>query len=91
MEEIEIKPTNAFTERFAEGASIGTSGGGLIILDFLKPEVSLMGEKNGKITGYRGELRPDVRIYLSPKVTKKLCDALNIHIERYEKEYGEIK
>ena len=56
MEEIEIKPTNAFTERFAEGASIGTSGGGLIILDFLKPEVSLMGEKMVRLPDTGGNL-----------------------------------
>ena len=90
-EETEIKPTDTLVERFAEGIAITTSPSGFILIDFLKPVISLMGTKDGKISGYRGELRPDVRMYLPPTIAKNLRDTLNTHIEGYEKEYGEIK
>jgi hypothetical protein len=89
-EETEIEPTDTLVERIAEGAAISTSPGGFVIIDFLKPVISLMGTKDGKISGYRGELRPDVRMYLPPTIAKNLRDSLNTHIEGYEKEYGEI-
>jgi hypothetical protein len=90
-EEIEIKPTDTLVERFVEGIAITTSPSGFILVDFLKPVLSLMGTKSGKITAHKGELRPDVRIYLPPKIAKSFRDVLNTHIERYEKEYGKIK
>jgi hypothetical protein len=90
-EETEIEPTDTFVERIAEGTAISTTPGGFVIIDFLKPVISLMGTKDGKISGYRGEHRPDVRMYLPPTIAKKLRDTLNAHIEGYEKEYGEIK
>lgn len=90
-EEVEIKPTDTLVERLAAGIAITTTPNGLILVDFLKPVLSLMATKSGKITAHKGELRPDVRIYLPPKVAKSFRDALNTHIEKYEKEYGEIK
>jgi len=40
------------------------------------------GEKDGQIIGHRGELRPDVRIFLPYSVAKTLRDALNEQIKR---------
>ena len=84
--ERKIEPTDTFTERIAEGVAITTSPTGLIIVDFLKPVLYLVA-KGDKIQGLRGELRPDVRIYLTLNAAESLQKSLSEHLEKYKRKY----
>ena len=79
-----IETTDSFVERFAVGAVVTAGKENIVIVEFLKPVLSLIGKEDGQIIGHRGELRPDVRIFLPYSVAKTLRDALNEQIKKVE-------
>ena len=90
-EEIEIKRTENFIELMASGVVVAFSDDGLFILEFIKPEVKLLGDKSGRIVGFRGEMRSCARIFISPITAKKLLKALSSQLEKFEEKFGQIK
>lgn len=91
-EEVEIPKTETFTERFVTNAIITHTSDGNFILDFGRPAIGAYAEKkSGKILGYKGELKLDVRLVMSHISAKRLLNALKTNIERYESTYGEIR
>jgi len=91
MSEEILEPTKEHTERLAIGVIVGFNPEGLFVLEFLKPEISVVKDEEGKIKGLKGENKPDVRVYLPPRACKKLLKVLENTIREYEKEFGEIK
>jgi len=89
-EEKVIETTDSFVERFAASVVVTVGKENIVVIDFLKPVLSLVG-KDGRIVGYKGELRPDVRIFLPYSVAKKLRDALSEQIKRVEGEAREVE
>lgn len=90
-EEREIPTTGDYTERIASAVVVATTPEGFFVIDFLRPVVSLIGGERNKIKGYKGEQRPDVRIYTTPLVAKRLLKVLSHQVEEYEKKFGEIR
>ena len=91
-EEVEVQKTETFTERFVTNAIIRHGSDGIFILDFGRPVMGVYAEKrSGKILGHKGELKLDVRLFMSPITAKGLLKSLKANIEGYESRYGEIK
>jgi hypothetical protein len=91
-EEVEIQKTETFTERFVTNAIITHTPDSNFILDFGRPVIGAYAEKkSGKILGHKGELKLDVRLFMSHISAKRLLKALKSNIEGYESSYGEIK
>ena len=85
----ELLKSEDFIERFASGVIVGFSNEGIFVIDFLKPDLKLYGEK-GRIVGSDSRLIPQTRIFLPPIVAKRLLHSLKGSIENYEKKYGKI-
>ena len=91
-EEIEIQKTNIFTERFVTEMLITKLPDDFFILEFGRPMINAYAKKtSGEILGYRGELKMDVRLIMSPITVKKVFKAIEDNIKKYEDEHGEIK
>ena len=85
-----VPHTDTFVERIAVNVIVAHTPEGFFVLDFLKPVVFLVVEGD-EIKGYKGEVRTDVRIFLSPITAKRLIRALKDQIDKYESTFGEIK
>jgi len=86
-----LEPTESYVERFASEVVVSHTPQGIFLLDFLYLKSSIIVDEDGRIKGYKGQLRPDVRIYLSPIICKRLLKALEDQIKKYEEKFGEIK
>jgi len=90
-DEIEINKSKEFTERFETAVVVSHTPEGFFVIEFLKPEIILVGDKGGKIKGHKGTLVSDVRIILTPVVCKKFLHILEEQIKKFEEKFGEIK
>ncbi len=87
MGEVKVPKTSDFTERLEMAAVVAHTPEGLVILEFLKPDISLYAdEKTGKLIKQEGKLASDVRIYLPLKTAKGLLNLLKEHIEKLEEQ-----
>lgn len=90
QEEVEIGITDTFTERIATNVVVAHTPEGFFIFEFLRPKAVITAGKDGKIRGFKGELKSDVRIFLSPITVKRLLRTLEDQIKKYESKFGEI-
>jgi len=91
-EEIEIQKTDVFTERFVTEMLMTKLPDGFFMLEFGRPMINAYAKKtSGEISGYKGELKLDVRLIMSPITVKKIFKAIEGSIKKYEDEHGNIK
>ena len=88
--EIVIGRTETFTERVATAVIVAHTQEGFFLFEFLRPNIVVTAGKDGKFKGFKGELRSDVRIFLSPITAKKLLKVLDEQIRKYESKFGKI-
>ena len=88
--EIVIGRTETFTERVATAVIVAHTQEGFFLFEFLRPNIVVTAGKDGKFKGFKGELRSDVRVFLSPITAKKLLKVLDEQIKKYESKFGKI-
>lgn len=91
-EEIVLPESDEFVERFSTGVTVGSAPENYFILDFLKDDISLIGERKGdgaQISGFKGTKVPNTRIFLTKKTTKDLFNAIKDQL-KVEGELDEI-
>jgi len=80
-----VPKSDTFTEKFVTNFIISHTPDDYFILDFGRPVFDTYAdEESGKVLGHRGEVQLEVRLYMTPKNTKEMLDALRSNIERYE-------
>lgn len=86
-----VKKSADFTERFAITAIVSfVPDGSVFVIDFLRPVMDIVVDKEGRVKGVHGELELSVRIILPPIACKRLLNALRSAVEKYESMFGEI-
>lgn len=88
-EEIEVPRAEGFIEALAGAVVVGFSDDGLFILEFLRPLTKLVADREGRIRGFKGEMRSCARIYISYVTAKKLLQTLEDQIKKYEERFKE--